>query len=96
MSKIWEGFKEVLSDEQLSEEVEKGLLDKLISRTKETFNQILIEEQLNPEVIKRLSEKLRLALKPSLLIEIIEKPKLGPGGPDEPTMMCDPDGGPGR
>jgi hypothetical protein len=90
MSKISEGFKEVLSDEQLSEEVEKDLLAKLISRTVETFNQILIEEQLNPEVRKRLSAKLRLALKPSL----IEKPKPGPGGPDEPNMMCDPDGGP--
>lgn len=91
MSKIREGFKEVLSDKQLSEAVEKDLLEKLISRTVETFNQILIEEKLSPEVIKGLSAKLRLALKPSL----IEKPKPGPRTPQDP-VACDPDGGPGK
>lgn len=58
MSKIWEAFKEVLSEEQLSEEVKKLLFAKLIPTIAEAFDKILSEEPLSVEVKNSLLLKL--------------------------------------
>jgi hypothetical protein len=58
MSEIWAAFKEVLSEEQLNDEVKKRLFAKLIPTIAEAFNQILSEEQLSDEVKNSLLFKL--------------------------------------
>ncbi|WP_375513738.1 hypothetical protein [uncultured Nostoc sp.] len=80
MSKIWEAFDEIFSKEQLSDEVKKRLLARLISTISQAFNQVLSEEQLSDEVKNSLLSTLTLDIESGI---IEEQPNQNPLGLDD-------------